>query len=327
MNEIPVNSIGFVVIGRNEGARLKECLRSVLAISTQVAYADSGSRDGSAEVAERLGVAVVRMPADSRLTAARGRNTGYQKLRCCFPDCRFVQFLDGDCILQPGWIERALHFLAAHPDVAVVCGRRFEAHPEASIYNRICDREWDTRIGETNECGGDALVRCEAFDEVGGYRGELQAGEEPEMTARMRVAGWKIWRIDAMMTEHDASIHSFRQWWRRSQRGGFGYAQVWSTTGNLPQRLYFRQLRSAIVWAFALPLVVVILAVLTRERLTLLVLPLIYVIQFFRIGSRASGQGKWIAAWFLLLGKIPEAIGAIRFIVAGTRRRVPEYKG
>jgi cellulose synthase/poly-beta-1,6-N-acetylglucosamine synthase-like glycosyltransferase len=321
-----VTEVGFVVIGRNEGPRLERCLRSVLAISDRLVYADSASTDRSAAIADRLGAAVVNLPADGRLTAARGRNAGYKELRARFPECELVQFLDGDCILQPEWLPRAVEFLQAHDDVAVVCGRRFEAHPRASIYNALCDQEWDTPVGEATECGGDALVRCAALDEIGGYRSELQAGEEPEMTARMRAAGWRIWRIDAPMTEHEANIRSLRQWWLRTQRGGFGYAQVWSATKDLPQRLYERQLRSAFVWAIALPLLIVLAAIVVRAPLILLLIPVAYALQLLRIARKCRGQGKLRKAALILLAKIPEAIGAARFLIAGRSRGVAEYK-
>jgi cellulose synthase/poly-beta-1,6-N-acetylglucosamine synthase-like glycosyltransferase len=266
------------------------------------------------------------LPDDGKLSAARGRNAGYAELMREFPECEAVQFLDGDCILQPRWIDAAVAFLNAHPEVAVVCGRRFEAHPDASIYNARCDQEWNTPVGAATECGGDALVRCAAFDQVGGYRGELRAGEEPEMTARMRAAGWQIWRIDARMTEHDAKILSLAQWWRRTERGGFGYAQVWTATNDLPERLYTKQLRSAFLWAVALPLTVIIAAVATREPLLLLAIPAAYALQLFRIGSRTHGPRRWSNAALLLLGKLPEAIGAARFFLTGSTAGVREYK-
>ncbi|HJP68100.1 MAG TPA: glycosyltransferase [Sphingomicrobium sp.] len=325
MTKVQAGEVGFVVIGRNEGERLEQCLKSALKISRWVAYADSASSDGSAELAEHLGAFVTRLPADGRLTAARGRNAGYRELQKRAPDCRFVQFLDGDCILQPGWIEAALGFLEANPKVAVVCGRRFEVHPEASIYNAMCDAEWNTPVGETNECGGDALVRCEAYEEVGGYRSELLAGEEPEMSARMRAAGWKIWRINERMTEHDARIVSLRQWWRRTQRGGFGFAQVWTQTKNLPHRLYGREIRSALVWAVLAPILVLLAAVVTHKALVILALPLLYLLQWWRIGRRSAGAGRWTRAGLILLAKFPEAIGAGRYLLAGPKP-VPEYK-
>jgi cellulose synthase/poly-beta-1,6-N-acetylglucosamine synthase-like glycosyltransferase len=219
-------------------------------------------------------------------------------------------FLDGDCILQQQFVPAALALLDEHPKVAVVCGRRFEGHPEASVYNALCDQEWNTPVGEATECGGDALVRCAAFDEVGGYRSELRAGEEPEMTARMRAAGWQIWRIDAPMTEHDARILSLSQWWRRTQRGGFGYAQVWSATKVLPRRLYARQLRGAFAWTIVLPIVVIVAAITGRQPLILVLMPLPYALQLTRIARRSGGWGKWTRAALILFAKIPETIGA-----------------
>ena len=318
--------VGFVVIGRNEGARLELCLTSVLAVSKRVVYADSASTDGSAGTAERLGVAVVQLPSDGRSTAARGRNAGYHELRARFPDCQTVQFLDGDCILQSPWIPAALQFLDAHPDVGVVCGRRFEAHADASIYNALCDDEWDTPVGEARECGGDALVRCIALDQIGGYNTDLLAGEEPEMTARMRATGWRIWRINVPMSEHDANIRSLRQWWRRTQRGGFGYAQVWTATKGLPKRLYGRQLRSALTWVVAAPLFFLLVALLLREPLILLLLPFAYALQMARIARNCRAPAKLTKAALILCAKIPEALGAARFLLAPGGRRVPEYK-
>lgn len=319
--------VGFVVIGRNEGARLERCLESVLSISNRVIYADSASTDGSPQLAARLGATVVTLAPDGRLSAARGRNAGYAELKKRFPECDVVQFLDGDCILQESWVEAALGFLREHPEVAVVCGRRFEAYPKASIFNALCDQEWNTPVGEARECGGDALMRVDAFDRVGGYRSELRAGEEPEMTARMRAAGWKIWRIDALMTEHDAKILNLRQWWQRTQRGGYGYAQAWEATKELPQRLYARNLRSAFVWAFVIPLVVIVIALITRTQLFLLAVPILYGLQFLRIASKgASGRFGWISAGLLLLAKVPEAIGASRYFLSRGRQTVPEYK-
>jgi cellulose synthase/poly-beta-1,6-N-acetylglucosamine synthase-like glycosyltransferase len=247
-------------------------------------------------------------------------------LRSVFPDCDAVQFLDGDCILHRDWLPAALEFLKSHPEVAVVCGRRFEAFPGASIYNKLCDLEWNTPVGEASECGGDALIRCAAFDEVSGYRSEILAGEEPEMAARMRAAGWKIWRIDAPMTEHDANMHSLSQWWRRAQRGGFGYAQVWSATASLPQRLYGRQLRSALLWAFAVPVVIIAVAILVRKPAVLLALPLAYCLQLLRIAAKSGEERRWVSAALTLLAKVPEAIGATRFMLSGGNRHVPEYK-
>ncbi|BBH45959.1 hypothetical protein KU43P_24360 [Pseudomonas sp. KU43P] len=217
--------IGVVVIGRNEGMRLERCLASLAKGADQVVYVDSGSTDGSVQRARSHGVEVLALDMSIPFTAARARNEGFACLLQLCPNLRHVQFVDGDCEVVAGWLASAQAFLDGHPEVAVVCGRRRERFPERSIYNHLCDLEWDTPVGEAKACGGDALMRVEAFRDVSGYRPGLIAGEEPELCVRLRARGWKIWRLDAEMTLHDAAMTRFSQWWRRCIRGGYAFAE------------------------------------------------------------------------------------------------------
>lgn len=311
--------IGFVVIGRNEGERLRLCLESVLTESDRLVYADSRSTDGSAELARNLGVPVIHVEGDP-LTAARGRNTGFAALRRKWPEVELVQFVDGDCVIDPAWVQTAADFLSDRPNAAVACGRRREAHPEASFYNQVIDREWDTPVGEAEACGGDALVRAAAFDAVGGFRPELVAGEEPDFCARLRSAGWQIWRLDAPMTEHDARILSLGQWMRRAMRSGFGYAQN-------SRQLYGREMASALGWGTGLPLLVLLGALLTRQPLVLLLLPLAYAAQITRIAGRGGMTSyAWKYALLVMASKAGEAIGVLRYFAAARSTRAFEYK-
>src|SRR5579863_2970644 len=158
-----INDVGVVVIGRNEGQRLVDCLTSIRAETSNIVYVDSGSTDGSIKVAEQIGATVLLLDLATPFTAARARNAGLSALRCAFPDARLVQFIDGDCELMSGWIEKATEFMELRRDVAIVCGRRRERYPSNSIYNKLCDLEWDTPVGEAAACGGDSLVRIDAF--------------------------------------------------------------------------------------------------------------------------------------------------------------------
>ena len=54
-------SIGIVVIGRNEGARLRACLDSIVGKTDCIVYVDSASSDGSAELARNLGVETIEL--------------------------------------------------------------------------------------------------------------------------------------------------------------------------------------------------------------------------------------------------------------------------
>lgn len=217
--------IGVVVIGRNEGKRLERCLDSVRRTDAAIVYVDSGSTDGSPSMARGKGADVVDLDLSRPFTAARARNEGFRRLVASRPDIEFVQFVDGDCEVVSGWLEAARTFLVAHETYAVVCGRRRERFPDRSVYNRMCDEEWDTPVGDAQACGGDAMMRVVALAAVNGYRDGLIAGEEPELCVRLRQSGWRIHRLDQEMTLHDAAMTRFSQWWRRTLRSGHAYAE------------------------------------------------------------------------------------------------------
>lgn len=319
---------GFVVIGRNEGERLARCLRSLRNASSRIVYADSVSTDGSAELASALGATVVSVEPVGPLNAARGRNAGLAAFRQHFPECKYVQFLDGDCVLLSGWVETAISFLQRHERAAITCGRRFEAHPDASFYNRLADEEWNTPVGRAEACGGDAMMRVAALEEVGGFNPSLMASEEPELAARLRVRGWEIWRLDAPMTQHDAAMTQFSQWWRRTVRSGYGYAQAWRSTQHLARPINVDKLRSAAFWALIVPGSALLLAAAARQPTLLLLLPLAYGAQVARVAARLGARSalSWRRAAMLVIGKFAELIGAGRFLLLSRRTHVFEYK-
>lgn len=310
-----VTGIGVVVIGRNEGLRLERCLASLAGGADQVVYVDSGSTDGSVQRALSHGVEVLALDLATPFTAARARNEGFARLQGLWPDLRHVQFVDGDCEVAAGWLASAQAFLEQHPQVAVVCGRRRERFPDQSVYNLLCDLEWDTPIGEARACGGDALMRVDAFKAVGGYSPGLIAGEEPELCVRLRAAGWKIWRLAAEMTLHDAAMTRFSQWWRRSLRTGYAFAEGAALHGAPPERHWLRESRRAWLWGLAVPLLIVLTSVLLGGQWLLLLL--IYPLQAMRLARRGarSARENWLQAVFLVLGKFPEMLGQVKFVL------------
>lgn len=321
MTEIHAPTVALVLIGRNEGTRLVAALASVPAGIAPIVYVDSGSTDGSVTAAEASGARVVRLDMARPFTAARARNEGFAALAGEAPD--YVQFIDGDCTLDPGWIDTAVAFLQANPQAAVACGRRRERRPDASVWNWLCDMEWDTPPGRAKACGGDALIRAAAFAKVGGFDPTLIAGEEPELCVRLRAAGWEIWRLDAEMTLHDADMNRFGQWWKRMRRGGHAFAEGAALHGHPPERHFVRETRSALAWGVVLPAVAVVGALLF-DPLALLLL-LAWPIQIIRLTPRLG----LTRAFFLTLGKLPEALGVAEFWwgrISGSRRGLIEYK-
>lgn len=316
--------LGVVVIGRNEGERLRRCLSSVLPVVPATVYVDSGSDDGSKEVAVEMGAELLDLDMSRPFTAARARNEGLRRLLQKHPDTDFVQFVDGDCEIVPGWLEAARDFLKDHPTHAVVCGRRRERHPEHSVYNRMCDEEWNTPIGEALSCGGDAMMQTLALRAVDGYRDSMIAGEEPELCVRLRQHGWHIYRLEREMTLHDAAMTRFGQWWKRTVRSGHAFAEGAWLHGAPPERHWVREARRAWIWGVGLPLVTVIATIALGHWAALLILA--YPLQWLRLFLR---DGSVLSSTFLLIGKFAEAYGAMKFHIArlrGVAGQIIEYK-
>jgi GT2 family glycosyltransferase len=324
--------IGLVAIGRNEGERLVRCLTSVIGRVERVVYVDSGSTDGSAARARELGAEVVDLDLRTPFTAARARNEGVARLLAIEPAIDRVQLVDGDCEIVPGWIEEASRTLDARPDVAVVCGRRRERYPEASLYNRVIDVEWDTPVGEAKACGGDAMMRVAAFREVGGFDASLIAGEEPELCLRLRARGWKILRIDHEMTLHDAAITELRQWWQRAVRSGHAYAEGADKHGRGPERHWVAETRRIVLWGALVPSLALGAAPLTGGlSLALLFGYPVSAYRAFRAVRRRGVPMDGAAAYaaFMTLAKGAEMQGALRYWrnkARGRRSGLIEYK-
>lgn len=318
--------VAAVAIGRNEGARLIACLDSLKGRASPIVYVDSGSTDGSVAAARAAGAIVVQLDMAMPFTAARARNAGVEALGEARPD--YVQFVDGDCIVQPDWIEKARHFLDERPEVAAVCGRRRERFPERSVYNRLCDREWDTPSGRTKACGGDALMRLPAFLAVGGFRESLIAGEEPELCVRLRQAGHEIWRIPEEMTLHDAAITRFSSWWKRNRRAGHAFAEGAALHGAPPERHWVAECRRIVVWGLAVPVIALAAGLVHPAGFAVLA---IYPAKVARIALREGPRRRsaWEYGVYTTIGKWAELQGFLDYHirrVVGRRSGLIEYK-
>jgi hypothetical protein len=335
-----LQKVGLVVIGRNEGERLARCLQSVRPVPNRV-YVDSGSTDGSLALARDEGVSVVELPTPPPFTAARARNTGLTKLLAEEPDLEFVQMVDGDCEVRPAWLTAALQTLRSEPDLALVFGRRRERHPERSIYNALCDDEWNVPVGEASGVGGDALFRVAALRQVDFYNPRMIAGEDTELAMRLRKAGWHLRRIDAEMTLHDAAITSFGQWWRRTQRSGHGYGEMAFLHPDARDPNWPRTVRSIIAWGGVAPtllLAAILMALVVSAQwwigVLLLLIPWpLRMAQLAQRQRRRRGLSPKVArasGMLLMLGKVPQFIGLIGYHfdrLSGRASRLIEYKG
>jgi len=321
-----------VVVGRNEGKRLRRCLASLEGARSPKVYVDSGSTDGSVEVAHSMGWNVVELDSSRPFSAARARNVGFEHVLSRSPAIEFVQFVDGDSELVKGWLERAARELDRRPSVGVVCGSLRELRADASVYNRLCDMEWGRELGQVQSCGGICMVRAEAFRAVNGFTASMIAGEEAELCLRLRALGWKIVRLDEEMALHDAAMTRFLQWWRRSVRNGYAYTEGMVMHGRGGERHYVRQCASTWFWGVVLPVIVFALWWPT-EGMSLLLFGA-YPLLVIKVALNSRGRAeRWRHAWlygaFCVLAKLPQALGQACCFwdrCLGRRSRLIEHK-
>lgn len=329
----PANATGqtpvdAILIGRNEGARLVAALAAVQGQARRIIYVDSGSDDDSVDAAGRAGAEVVLLDLSLPFTAARARNAGFAALEGSGPTPVYVQFIDGDCALVPGWIDAGRAHLDTHPKVGMVTGWRSEIHRDASLYNQLCDFEWRRPAGEILACGGDMLVRADAFRAVDGYDPTIIAAEDDEFCIRLRKGGWILHRLPVEMTRHDAAMTRFGQWWRRAERTGHGFAQV----GHLHPEYFTRERRRVLIYALVLPLVM-LASVAIAWWLPLILLG-VYELSYIRTVQGLLRDGLPTSEAFrhailLTLSKFPNLIGMARFHLRRLTRapmRIIEYK-
>lgn len=236
----PLPKIGVVIIGINVARYIEACILSVVACDypqdhLEIVYVDGGSDDGSPELAEGFnGVRVIRLDHPYP-TPGRGRNAGWKAL-----STPLIQFMDADTTLEPGWFEAALPHLA--DDTPAICGFRRERHPQRNRYHILTEMEWLYEEGPCRYFGGEVLLYRYCLEETQGFDAELVAGEDPELSRRIRRKGWDIRRISAPMSTHDINMSTFRQYLKRAYRSGHAYAEIGLRFATSPDPLWLREL-------------------------------------------------------------------------------------
>jgi len=322
-----MSDTGIVVIGRNEGERLRRCLESLPAVP--VLYVDSGSSDGSVALAQGLGVATLALDPALPFTAARARNEGAAALLARHSGLTYLQTIDGDCYLAPGWIDAArAHLDAADRTLGAVYGVLREVAPDRSIYNWLCDREWASHAGPTPYFGGLTFFRAACFPLAARYDATLIAGEERDLSIRLGNQGWRFEALAAPMAWHDAEMTRFGQWWARATRGGVALTAL----ARRHRGDFRRRFLSMALWGALLPLTLLLAAaaaIIEGSAVAAWLAALLaagYLIQMFRIATKAAGSPaqRLALGGFTMLAKTAQCLGALRALAR--QPRLIEYR-
>ena len=151
---------------RHIGAAIVSALAAIRPIDGEVILADSGSTDGTVQIARQYPIAVVQLKNPAEKRCGIGPQLGYQKARG-----EFVYILDGDMELDPEFLVKALAAMDADPRLGGVEG---------------WSRNKATRV--TSSAAGNG-ARSSALPVPA--NGSTWAGS----IARMRCAKWDIFRI------------------------------------------------------------------------------------------------------------------------------------
>lgn len=326
--------VGIVVIGRNEGKRLQTCLASVKQFGFPIAYVDSGSTDQSIQLAADYVDCVHSLDTLTPFSAARARNEGFEVLTRQFPSIKYIQFVDGDCVVAPAWFEAALNAFAKDKGLALVLGHRKELNPDATIYNKLCSIEWNSPVGQLQNFGcliGSFLIKVDVFRAMHGFKTNVIAGEDSELGVRMCLAGYRMEKIDQHMETHDANMVKFSQWWSRSVRAGHAIGQRAFLNGDTAVKDCVKERKSTLIWGVLMP-ILFILSLLLMPILAMVIVMLYLVLTFkvylYSIKLRMPIKDALVYTGFIVMGKLANGIGLLKFYLNSFKKRyvLIEYK-
>lgn len=173
-----------------------------------VIVVDNGSDDATVATASRF--PRTKVVEAGRNLGAAGRNLGV--LAASTP---FIAFADDDSHFAPGSLGRAVKFMKAHPQTALVAakilvnGDTVDPTCEAMASSALGEPAWARRSGYTSvrrilgflACG--AVVRRDAFLSVNGFAPWLGiGGEEQLLCIDLAVGGWDMVYFPEVVASH-----------------------------------------------------------------------------------------------------------------------------
>lgn len=323
--------IDCVVIGVNCEKTLGRCIESIRASDyaaekVHLFYVDGGSDDKSVDIARTAGVEVLSL-GDAHPTPGRGRNAGWKK-----GSSPLIQFVDSDTVMERDWLTKGVEAINDQ-DVGAVQGYRVEMEPEKSVFNWLVSLEWNGPAGNADAFGGDVLIRRQILEETGGYDEILVAGEDPELSQRVRDKGWRILQLDTIMTHHDIAMFHISQYWRRAFRSGYGFAAIIDRGAGRKRRFWFTEFRRIVVrgGGFLLFLCIACCSLLLALVFSAVFWPLfvmslllafflLFIPRLFRVNAFErtmvlQQKEARIYAWHCSLVVLPDIFGVLRYFI------------
>lgn len=221
--------VSIIVKALNEERHIAKAIESALLAlagrSGEVILADSGSSDRTVDVARRYPIRIVQLADVSERSCGAGPQLGFQASHG-----DYVCLIDGDMVLDPGFLDDALDFLEANPSYAGVSGRLRDVNLDSLEYVRRGRRSSpELASGDTDRLNGGGLFRRAAIAHVGYFTDRnLHSYEEFDLGARLTSAGWRLHRLTRPFVEHYGhTTEAYALLWRRlTSKYAFGIGEL-----------------------------------------------------------------------------------------------------
>jgi glycosyltransferase involved in cell wall biosynthesis len=189
-----VPAVSVVVPCHNSAAYLRETFESVAAqtlADLEIVMVDDGSTDDTRALAAQLARSAdrpVRLVLQERRGVAAARNRGILEARG-----RYVLPLDADDLIDPRMLEEAAAMLEADPAMSIV-------YTDRADFGDI-ERTWRAgafelpRLRYFNQIGYCSLFRRTLWEELGGYRGNVDGFDD-----------WDFWLAAALRGHRAAHL-------------------------------------------------------------------------------------------------------------------------
>jgi len=219
-------NLSVVIISRNEERNIARCIESVLKAteeieSHEIVLVDSASTDRTVEIAKKYPLRILQLKHKSQFSPAAGRFIGFMHSRG-----KYIQFLDGDMVLDKNWFKNAVPILENDEQVAGVVGILTQEFYN-TYYNKKM-RKWveSLKTGEIKCFDGANLCQRSVLLKIGSYNPYLKGHEETELSLRITKSGYKILRLPHPMSHHLGGNEKFLAFYIKKLRNNMGLGQM-----------------------------------------------------------------------------------------------------
>ena len=253
--------VSVIIPAHNAAKTIEECLSAVLLqegidFEYEVILVDDGSTDGTAEIAEKLGVMVIRQ---ENAGPGAARNTGVVASQG-----QILAFTDSDCAPAPHW----LYHITKPFDDPLVVGIKGTYHTrQKGLVPRFVQQEYEFKYKrlakqETIDFVDtySAAYRRDPFMANDGFDPALPAAQDAELSFRLARKGYKFVFAPNAVVYH---WHGTTIWKYARRKFRYGYWRYFMTrwlpekalsNSHTPSTMYWQILLLGVIFGGLLPL-------------------------------------------------------------------------